>query len=306
MSTAAQREAAGHDVIFADSDAELVAVAGDRLARAHAAGSTLIVIATPDHRSAFADGLAARSVDPGAARADGSLVELDAATVLGRIVDAGALDAGAFDRVVGTLVREAAGRGPVHAFGEMVGLLWEDGRVGEALELETAWNALLDETGADLLCGYDSTVVDDHTAADDVRAVCRLHSAVVAGDRFERTWDFEAGEALAGAARRVVTSALRARGLSGPELSDAEIILGELAANAARHARTPFSVSLAMEDGRIVVAVRDDSDELPVVAEPRTDQDASGRGLHLVAALARSWGIEPRDSGKLVWAELKR
>jgi hypothetical protein len=30
----------------------------------------------------------------------------------------------------------------------------------------------------------------------------------------------------------------------------------------------------------------------------------SGRGLHLVGALARAWGVEPSADGKTVWAEL--
>jgi len=76
-------------------------------------------------------------------------------------------------------------------------------------------------------------------------------------------------------------------------------------ANAARHARSPFSVTLTQADARTVVAVRDDSDELPVVAAPRSAEDPSGRGLHLVGALARRWGVERRERGKLVWAELE-
>lgn len=34
------------------------------------------------------------------------------------------------------------------------------------------------------------------------------------------------------------------------------------------------------------------------------EQASSGRGLMLVEALADSWGVEPRGSGKRMWFEL--
>lgn len=306
MSTAGQREAAGHDVIFADSDAELVSVTAARLARALADGSTAIVIATAEHQRGLEEALEAAAIDVGAARTHGVLIELDAAATLARLLTDGVFDPAAFDRVIGALVRGASSRRSVHAFGEMVGLLWEDGRVPEAIELEEAWNRLLDETPAELLCGYASTVVDDHAVANDIRSLCRLHSAVIVNDVFERTWHFGTEPTVSRVARRVATSALRARGLAGHALRDAEILLAELVANAARHARTPFSVSVTVDDDRVLVAVHDDSEALPVVSTPRSDVDVSGRGLHLVGALARRWGIEPLERGKRVWAELHR
>ena len=306
MSRAAQRQAAGHDVIFAGTDGELVAVAAERLGRALAAGSTAIVIATPEHRHGFAEALVAAEVDVADVRAEGRLIELDAARTLDRLMVGAAFDPEAFDRVIGTLVRKASERRPVYAFGEMVGLLWDEGRVQEAVDLEMAWNRLLDETSAELLCGYASAVVDDHARAAELQTVCRLHSAVVSGEAFERTWHFDAELTRARAARRVVTSALRARGIAGATLYDAQILLGELVSNAVRHARTPFSVSVLVDDDRIVVAVGDDSEELPVAAGPPTPGDSSGRGLHLVTALARRWAAERREDGKVVWAEMAR
>jgi hypothetical protein len=41
---------------------------------------------------------------------------------------------------------------------------------------------------------------------------------------------------------------------------------------------------------------------------PRTpaEEDTSGRGLGLVAALATAWGVDERPGGKSVWFELPR
>ena len=52
------------------------------------------------------------------------------------------------------------------------------------------------------------------------------------------------------------------------------------------------------------IEVRDSS---PVPLPPTCHRDAddeTGRGLTVVAALARSWGWHPEASGKVVWCEL--
>jgi len=304
MSIVADRDAAGHDVLFADSDAELAAVAGARLSAAHTAGATLIVIATPAHLRAMAETFSDEAL--ASARSDGSLIELDAAETLARLCPGGAFAPDAFDAVVGTLVRRAAAGGAVNAFGEMVGLLWEDGRVQEAIDLEAAWNTLLDETGAELLCAYASSLVDDETRAGDLDTVCRLHSAVVAADRFDRSWRFAGQLTAVRQARTIITSALRARGLHGTALMDAQILVAELVANAVEHGRSAFTVSISIDHDRVLVSVADDSAELPVVAGPRTSRDSSGRGMQLVHRLARRWGVDPLPLGKSVWAEVDR
>lgn len=81
------------------------------------------------------------------------------------------------------------------------------------------------------------------------------------------------------------------------------LLVSELAANAVRHATTPFTVSLGC-DGRLVrVEVADGSPDLPVAQLPPVEAVA-GRGLMIVDALAERWGVEPSASGKTVWFEL--
>src|SRR3954451_2333935 len=194
LPTATAPSAGEHIVHFYETDADLVERAGGRLAAAVRAGGTGIVIATPAHRAAFAR--------------HGELLELDAAGTLDRIRPGGALDPEAFSAVVGRVVREAAEGGrPVHAYGEMVGLLWDAGDVPGAIELETLWNGLLAEVGFSLDCGYPSrSLAGEH--ADALAHVCHLHSAVVA----EPSWDFRAERTAPTRARRVVTEAMRRMG----------------------------------------------------------------------------------------------
>ncbi|GGS63820.1 ATP-binding protein [Streptomyces griseoviridis] len=86
------------------------------------------------------------------------------------------------------------------------------------------------------------------------------------------------------------------------------LVVAELAANAALHGRVPgrdFALSLAHDPDRGVVRIEvsDTHPALPARLAPAPDQ-AGGRGLLLVEALAVDWGVRDRlGPGKTVWAE---
>ncbi|MFG3199806.1 ATP-binding protein [Streptomyces sp. NPDC048208] len=96
----------------------------------------------------------------------------------------------------------------------------------------------------------------------------------------------------------------------------AEIVVGELAANAALHGRLPgrsFRLTLVFDApaGRLRIDVTDArGDRGPqsrpaAAASPDTALHANGRGLALVAAIADHWETLPHPpSGKTVRAEL--
>ena len=87
------------------------------------------------------------------------------------------------------------------------------------------------------------------------------------------------------------------------------IIADELAVNAVPHARTPYSVVVEPrrdKAGRDVVYVGV-SDDAWSVRGPETVTDGRPRlGLQMVRGLSVRWGIETRDDGKTVWAEVRR
>ena len=96
----------------------------------------------------------------------------------------------------------------------------------------------------------------------------------------------------------------RSLALHGAEavVDDAVLVVSELATNAVLHARTPFRVSLSRADDHLHVAVGDASSTQPraVASEPL---GPSGRGLSIVGALSRGWGVENTAGGvKSVWA----
>ncbi|MEU4426757.1 ATP-binding protein [Actinoplanes sp. NPDC024001] len=85
--------------------------------------------------------------------------------------------------------------------------------------------------------------------------------------------------------------------------STAALVATELVANVVRHAHTTMEFTLALRDGRLIVAVRDGSRRMPRTLDP-TVTDAGGRGLRLVRDLTDAWGVLPVTDGKVVWTQL--
>ncbi|UUU34344.1 ATP-binding protein [Streptomyces sp. CA-210063] len=94
-------------------------------------------------------------------------------------------------------------------------------------------------------------------------------------------------------------------------LEAAELMLSELVTNALR-VRVPSDrqvgvrIARSLEDGLLRLEVSDAGSGRPEVRAPG-DEEAGGRGLLLVEALAHRWGVDERAGGigKTVWAELK-
>lgn len=149
---------------------------------------------------------------------------------------------------------------------------------------------------------------DSDTAA--VEQVCRLHAEVtapfpglprvtgVSPGVSEAVRSFPRTRDSARAAREFVTGNLDSWA-GDTVVTDAAIVIAELASNAVLHARTPFTVTVSRWADRVRIAVRD--------AVPLADGrlvTKPGHGLDLVAKLARRWAVEPLADGKVVWAEL--
>ena len=104
-------------------------------------------------------------------------------------------------------------------------------------------------------------------------------------------------------ARRFVRDTLREWGHEDT-VDDAMLVVSELAANALTHAESSYRVRLAAAGPALRIEVEDDGAGTPE-PQPLTDTEEHGRGLHLVGALAASWGMEAGESGgKRIWAEL--
>ena len=81
------------------------------------------------------------------------------------------------------------------------------------------------------------------------------------------------------------------------------LVASELVGNAVLHGRSPIRLRLALLVAALRVEVYDEDARLPAPSVPNPEA-LGGRGLQIVAALARSWGAEPTPGGKRVWCEL--
>ena len=302
-----------HVVQFYGHDGELAERVSDYLRGALDGEGVAIVIATPEHRDEFEARLAKAGADLASARDDGAYVTLDASEILREILAGGAvLDGKAFDRVIGSLIRRAAATGrPVRAYGELVALLWDDGLVNEAIQLEALWNELGDEYPFSLFCGYRADSVTGEI--DAFAEVCRLHHAVVGSDPEKpsalagmpnalRTFAFSR-EAPA-TARHFTVATVCEWGLADVA-DDAALVVTELAANAIVHAGSAFTLVLSARGNVLRIAVRDGC---PLPAEGQAAlMPIPLHGLGAVDALAGRWGVESLGkAGKTVWVDLRR
>jgi len=141
---------------YRDEDSLFTTVAGF-LSEGLVIHQPAVVIATLPHRAAIEEHLCGRLINCAKARRDGDLVMLDAEEMLGQFMIGDKPDAELFEKNVGVIIRQAVeGRGDtvVRAYGEMVDVLWKQGRTEAALALEILWNKLIVRHGLALLCGY--------------------------------------------------------------------------------------------------------------------------------------------------------
>jgi anti-sigma regulatory factor (Ser/Thr protein kinase) len=78
------------------------------------------------------------------------------------------------------------------------------------------------------------------------------------------------------------------------------LLTSELVTNAILHARTPLRLTARAEAGQVVVQVYDTVPAPPRRRSYRSDA-GTGRGMHLVEALADRWGVDQTSGGKCVW-----
>jgi formate-dependent nitrite reductase cytochrome c552 subunit len=110
------------------------------------------------------------------------LVLLDAQDTLSLFMSDGKPDAQAFESSMREVIKRVCHGRPkctVRIFGQMVDLLWQDGKHDAAIRLEMLWNQLANTHAFSLLCGYAM----GHFYKDaSVQQVCRHHTHVVAAD----------------------------------------------------------------------------------------------------------------------------
>jgi anti-sigma regulatory factor (Ser/Thr protein kinase) len=305
-----------HDVTIYDADGDLVDELTEFVTDGLALGEAVILVATPEHRTALGASLALAGCPVDDAVTRGQLHIHDAAETLAAFLRDGSPDEELFFAVIGSLLDRVGASGrPIRVFGEMVALLWDDSNVHAAIDLESLWNRLGRMRRFSLLCGYSTSALSDPGDLTAMRAVCDHHSEVLAPASYEagdvgpitptgtdETRIFIATPPAVRAVRHLVVDTLRAWGQDAL-VPDAALLVSELATNAVRHASSPFRASVSRGNGTVRIAVEDLGTSEPHL-RPADLERLGGRGVALVDAMSLSWGVDPAPVGKVVWCEL--
>jgi hypothetical protein len=87
---------------------------------------------------------------------------------------------GVFERI------RAFGRGTTRAYGELVNVLWQEGKQQAAIRVEEYWNELARMYPFSLFCSYMLDVHHDHSYNGPLEEIGRTHSDIVGTPEDER------------------------------------------------------------------------------------------------------------------------
>ena len=182
-------EQSTHLVQFYEQDSFLLEELSRFIGIALGAGDAAVVIATKAHRDGLSDRLRARGFDTVKASKQDRYITVDAAETLSKFIVNGEPDAERFAGTIGPLLAraKAAGEGEnpkVAAFGEMVALLWAEGKADAAIRLEQLWNELAKTYSFHLWCGYPLTHFSQREHSEAFSRICAEHSAVVPDESY--------------------------------------------------------------------------------------------------------------------------
>jgi hypothetical protein len=173
-----------HAVQFYENDSSLFTTVAGFLSQGLVEEHPAIIIATAEHTAAILEHLSGRLIDVEKARDLGELVVLDAHQTLALFMVGDKPDPARFEtsvgRVIGDLLKGRSNRTLIRAYGEMVDVLWKEGREEAAIQLELLWNGLAGRHGFALLCGY--AMGNFFKQTERLEEVCRHHTHVVPAD----------------------------------------------------------------------------------------------------------------------------
>jgi PAS domain S-box-containing protein len=173
-----------HSVQFYEDDDFLVDGLSRFIGAALLAGDSAVVIATKYHRNGLTRLLTRRGLDLMPAVKRGQYLTLDAAETLSKFMVDGLPDGARFSHVIGSVISQlrSAAQPPqqrVAAFGEMVALLWAEGKWDAAIQLEQLWNELAQTHSFHLHCAYPIHFFAQEKHGELLQMLCSQHSHVV-------------------------------------------------------------------------------------------------------------------------------
>lgn len=144
-------------------------------------GNGVVVIASPVHTDWFLARLRANDLDPNVFLKSGQLELHDAELTLRKCMRNDVPDWEDFRRAMAAVFERvrAFGRGTTRTYGEMVNLLWQEGKQDAAIRLEEYWNELARLYPFSLFCSYMLDSHHDHAYNGPIEDIGRTHSDIL-------------------------------------------------------------------------------------------------------------------------------
>jgi MEDS: MEthanogen/methylotroph, DcmR Sensory domain len=144
-----------HPLFFYEDEQFLVDVVVDFLFTGWTSREQIVIVASEQHGALLLAALEQRGLDVPETLARGMLAVLDAHAIIDRATTAGHVHV---DQLVATLeavlLRSLRGERRVRAYGELAGILREQGHLEASGQLEEYWSGVAQERQFAILCGY--------------------------------------------------------------------------------------------------------------------------------------------------------
>ncbi len=151
-------------------------------------GNGVVVIATPEHTEGFLARIRQNDLDPAKYLKSGQLELHDAELMLRKCMRHDMPDWSDFRQAMGAVFERvrAFGRGTTRAYGEMVNVLWQEGKHDAAIRVEEYWNELAHLYPFSLFCSYMVDLHQDHAYHAPLEDIGRTHSDLIGTAEDER------------------------------------------------------------------------------------------------------------------------
>ena len=170
-----------HHVVFCSTDAILIGAFSRFIAGELGEGNAVVAVVTAAHERSLQSSLEASYVDVALAIRQQRYIPVNVSELLAKATVNGCPDPLRYLDAAGDLLTDVTRRATDHharvaVCGEGVSILWSQGHIEAAIQLEHLWDAMAMSRQMDILCAYPLAVRDESVPA--VRRLCAEHTAV--------------------------------------------------------------------------------------------------------------------------------
>lgn len=174
-----------HFVQFYESEAFLIDSIASFVSSGFDSGDIVLVLATAPHLNALRARLLEKQTPIDLFENVGFFVQLDAEKVRADLTVDGVLSSERFNQFFGSLLSQARDtQRPIRVFGELVAVLWAQGKYATAIQVEKLWNGLKTQQPFSLFCAYPLQGFAGKDLAEPLEQVCLTHSRIIPAESY--------------------------------------------------------------------------------------------------------------------------